>query len=175
VTAASPHAGKERILAVATNADPNKKVAEVFQGQIEKLGFKLNLRLVPRDTEITRFCSVPKQNVPLCPTLGWFKDFTDPQSMLDPTFNGENILQQGNVNWPELDVPAINEAMEKASILPIGKERNRAWARINRMVMEQAPGLPFMWDKTAVVGAKDVQLVGNEYSTGLDLSHTSLK
>jgi peptide/nickel transport system substrate-binding protein len=175
VTADGKYAGKEKILAVATNADPNKKVAEVFQGQIEKLGFRLNLRLVPRDTEITRFCSVPKQDVPLCPTLGWFKDFTDPQSMLDPTFSGEAILQQGNVNWPELDVPAINEAMDKAASLPVGKERNQAWARINRMVMEQAPALPFVWDKTAVVGSKDVQLVGNEFSTGMDVSFTSLR
>jgi peptide/nickel transport system substrate-binding protein len=164
-----------KVFAVATNADPNKKVAEVFQGQMEKLGFKLNMRLVPRNTELTRFCDRPDANVAVCPTVGWFKDFSDPQSMLDPTFNGENILQTGNVNWPELDVSSINQAMNKAAVLPVGKQRSEAWAKINHMVMEQAPGVPFMWDKTAIVFSKDVQGVINDYTTGTDFTYTSFK
>jgi peptide/nickel transport system substrate-binding protein len=164
-----------KVFAVATNADPNKKVAEVFQGQMEKLGFKLNLRLVPRNTELTRFCDRPDAKVAVCPTVGWFKDFSDPQSMLDPTFNGENILQTGNVNWPQLDVSSINQAMNKAALLPVGKQRNEAWAKINHTVMEQAPGLPFMWDKTAFVYSKDVQGVINDYLTGIDFTYTSFK
>jgi peptide/nickel transport system substrate-binding protein len=164
-----------KVFAVATNADPNKKVAEVFQGQMEKLGFKLNMRLVPRNTELTRFCDRPDAKVAVCPTVGWFKDFSDPQSMLDPTFNGENILQTGNVNWPELDVSSINQAMNKAAVLPVGKQRSEAWAKINHMVMEQAPGVPFMWDKTAIVFSKDVQGVINDYTTGTDFTYTSFK
>jgi ABC-type transport system substrate-binding protein len=79
------YTGPGNILTVATNADPNKQMAEVFQFQIEKLGFKLNMRLVPRNTELTRFCDRPASKVAICPTVGWFKDFTDPQSMLDAT------------------------------------------------------------------------------------------
>jgi peptide/nickel transport system substrate-binding protein len=175
VSADGKYSGPGNILTVATNADPNKKVAEVFQGQIEKLGFKLNMRLVPRNTELTRFCDRPDAKVPICPTVGWFKDFTDPQSMLDATFNGENILQTGNVNWPQLDVPAINQAMNKAATIEIGKARNEAWAKINRMVVEQAPALPFMWDKTAIVFSKDVQGVISDYLTGIDFTYSSLK
>ena len=40
------------------------------------------------------------------------------QTMLDPTFNGKNILEQGNSNWSELDDPTINKAMDKAELLP---------------------------------------------------------
>lgn len=50
-----------------------------------------------------------------CPSVGWFRDFADAQSMLDATFNGDNILQQGNVNWPELDVPATSSAWSMAT------------------------------------------------------------
>jgi peptide/nickel transport system substrate-binding protein len=167
--------GGGKILTVATNADPGKKTAEVFQGQMARLGFTLNLRLVPRDTELTKFCSVPKQDVAICPTVGWFKDFADPQSMLDATFNGKNILSQGNVNWPELDVPAINNAMTDAATVPVGAERNKAWAKINDMIAEQAPAIPWMWDKTALVQSKDVVGVANGYFTAQDLVYTSLK
>jgi peptide/nickel transport system substrate-binding protein len=167
--------GGEKILTIATNADPGKKTAEVFQGQMEQLGFKLNFRIVPQDTLYTKFCGVPKQNVAICPNVGWFKDFSDPQSMLDATFNGKNILAQGNVNWPQLDVPAINDAMKAASTVPVGKERNQAWAKINHMIAEQAPAIPWIWDKTASVGSSNVNQAINGYYTTHDLSFTSIK
>ena len=167
--------GGEKILTIATNADPGKKTAEVFQGQMEQLGFKLNFRIVPQDTLYTKFCGVPSQKVAICPNVGWFKDFADPQSMLDATFNGKNILAQGNVNWPQLDDPAINDAMKAAAVLPVGAERNKAWAKIGHMIAEQAPAIPWIWDKTASVGSKDVNQVVNGYYTAHDLSFSSLK
>jgi peptide/nickel transport system substrate-binding protein len=167
--------GSETILTMAINADPGKKTAEVFQNQMEQLGFKLNLRIMSKDTLFTKFYSVPKANVALYPNVAWFKDFSDPQSMLDATFNGDNILQQGNVNWPELDDKAINAAMTAAALIPVGPERNKAWARINHMIAEQAPAIPFIWDKTAVVESKDVVGVASAYYTTHDLAFTSLK
>jgi peptide/nickel transport system substrate-binding protein len=167
--------GGEKILTIATNADPGKKTAEVFQGQMEQLGFKLNFRIVPQDTLYTKFLSVPKQKVALGPNVGWFKDFADPQSMLDATFNGDNILQQGNVNWPQLNVPAINQAMKDAATVAVGPERNKAWAKINHMIAEQAPAIPYIWDKTASVASKDVDQVVNGYYTAHDLSYSFLK
>ncbi|HEX7298353.1 MAG TPA: ABC transporter substrate-binding protein [Solirubrobacteraceae bacterium] len=167
--------GGEKILTVATNADPGKKTAEVFQGQIEQLGFKLNFRVVPQDSLYTKFCSEPEAKVAICPNVGWFKDFVDPQSMLDATFNGKNILQHGNVNWPQLNVPAINDAMKQASTLAVGTERNTAWAKINHMIAEQAPAIPWIWDKSATVASKNVQLVVNGYDTAMDLNFSSLK
>jgi peptide/nickel transport system substrate-binding protein len=167
--------GGDKILTMATNADPGKKTAEVFQGQMEQLGFKLNFRILPQDTLYTKFCDVPKANVAICPNVGWFKDFSDPQSLLDATFNGKNILQQGNVNWPQLNVPAINNAMKAASTVPVGAARNKAWAKINHMIAEQAPAIPWIWDKSVFIGSKDVNLVGNSYYASQDLNYSSLK
>jgi peptide/nickel transport system substrate-binding protein len=167
--------GGDKILTIATNADPGKKTAEVFQGQMEALGFKLNFRIVPQDTLYTKFLGVPAQKVALGPNVGWFRDFADPQSILDATFNGKNILQQGNVNWPQLNDPAINDAMKQASTVPVGPERNKAWANINHMIAEQAPAIPWIWDKTASVASKDVNQVVNGYYTAHDLNYTSLK
>jgi peptide/nickel transport system substrate-binding protein len=167
--------GGEKVLTIATNADPGKKTAEVFQNQMEQLGFKLNFRIVPQDTLYTKFLGVPSQKVALGPNVGWFKDFSDPQSMLDATFNGKNILQQGNVNWPQLDVPAINDAMKQASTVEVGPERNQAWAKIGHMIAEQAPAIPWIWDKTASVGSKNVNQAVSGYFTAHDLSFTSIK
>jgi peptide/nickel transport system substrate-binding protein len=167
--------GGERLLTIATNADPGKKTAEVFQNQIEQLGFKVNFRIVPQDTLYTKFLGVPKVNVAFGPNVGWFKDFSDPQAMLDATFNGRNIIPQGNVNWPELDVPGINDAMKKAALTPVGKERNEAWAKINHDIAAQAPAIPWIWDKTAMVNSSNVVAVSNDYTTTHDLNYTSVK
>jgi peptide/nickel transport system substrate-binding protein len=167
--------GGDKLLTIAGNADPNKKTAEVFQNQMEQLGFKVNLRLVPVDTLFTKFCGVPAQKVAICPNVGWFRDFADAQSMLDATFNGNNILQQGNVNWPQLDVSAINDAMKAAAALPVGARRNKAWANVNHMIAEQAPAIPYVWPNSAAVQSKDVVGVLNGYYTTHDLTFTSLE
>jgi peptide/nickel transport system substrate-binding protein len=167
--------GSDELLAIASNADPGKKTAEVMQNQLEQLGFKLRLRLVPQDTMFTKFCNVPSQNVAICANASWFKDFADAQSLLDATFNGTHILDQGNVNWPELDVPAINDAMKSAAVVPVGAERNEAWAKINHMIAEQAPAIPILFDKAALVQSKDVVGVASAYLTTYDLTYTSLK
>ena len=43
------------------------------------------------------------------------------------------------------------------------------------MIAEQAPAIPWIWDKTALVQSSDVNGVANGYYTTHDLSYTSLK
>ena len=163
------------ILAIATNADPGVKTAEVGQAQFAKLGFKLNLRKVPQDTLYTKFCGVPKQEIPVCPNVGWFKDFSDPQSMLEPTFSGDAILEQGNVNWTQLDNDEIDSKMKEYSLLEAGDERNTKWAEINRLIVLQAPGIPYSWDDNVNLFGTNVNGVMNGYYAGPDLNYLSLK
>jgi peptide/nickel transport system substrate-binding protein len=163
------------LLTIATNADPGNQTAQVAQGQFNKMGFKLNYRKVPQDTLYTKFCGVPKSNYVICPNVGWFKDFVDPQSMLEPTFKGAAIKPQGNVNWSLLDDKAIDEAMNKASLIPAGPDRNKAWADINKMIVEQAVAIPYVWDDNVNLWSKDVQSVMNAYYAGPDLNYTFIK
>jgi peptide/nickel transport system substrate-binding protein len=169
------YTGNEKLLMVGTNADPGKKSAEVAQAQFQKLGFKLNFRIVPQDTLYTKFCNNPKAAVAICPNVGWVKDFNDPQAMLDPVFNGKNILPANNSNWSQLDDPGINAAMAKAAALDPGPERDRAWGAIDKLIVEQAPAVPWFWDKQPLVESKDVRGVANEYNTSWDLAFSSLK
>ena len=61
----------------ATNADPGKKMAEVMQAQLEKLGFKVNARFLPQNTLYTKYCNSGQSNYDICPNVGFFKDFLD--------------------------------------------------------------------------------------------------
>ncbi len=102
--------GDDEVLIVGDNADPDKSIAQITEQQLNEMGFKTKLRLLTRDTMFTKFCNVPTSEANVCPSVGWIKDFADPQTMLDPTFNGANIIPSQNTNWPELDVPEVNKA-----------------------------------------------------------------
>ena len=163
-----------KLLTIATNADPGLQTAQVAQTEFNKLGFNLNFRKVPQDTLYTKFCGIPKAKVAICPNVGWFKDFTDPESMLEPTFDGKAIKPAGNVNWSQLNNPAINQAMANAA-LKNGEERYKAWANVNKMIVAQAPGIPYSWDDSFQLESPDVQSVMDPYNTTWSLSFTSLK
>jgi peptide/nickel transport system substrate-binding protein len=169
------YTGNAKLLLIAANADPGKAQAQVAKAQLEKLGFKIQFRTVPQDAVYTEWCQVPKKQVAICGSAGWFKDFTDPQSMLEVTFKGKNIAKDGgNNNLAQLNDPKVDAAMDKASTLQ-GDARIKAWADIDKQITGDAPAVPFDWDKTTIIWSKDVNGVGNGYYDGLDFAYTSLK
>jgi peptide/nickel transport system substrate-binding protein len=169
------YTGNDELLMVTANADPGKAQAQVAKAQLEKLGLKVKLRTVPQDAVYTEYCQVPSKKVAVCGSAGWFKDFNDPQSMLEPTFKGSAFAKDGgNNNLAQLQDPAIDAAMDKASLLT-GEARYKAWAEVNKMIVDQAPAVPFIWDNTTIIWSKDVAGSVNGYYTTLDFNFTSLK
>ena len=158
------------LLMIGTNASPGRETAKEAARQFRRLGFRIRLRLVPQDTLYTKFCGVPRARVAICPNVGWFKDFHDGESMLRPTFHSDEIKPQGNVNWSQLRAPSIDRAMDAASLLPLGSDRDAAWAAVNQDVSALAPGIPVVWDDSFTVAAADLEVPLNPYSTLPDLS-----
>jgi peptide/nickel transport system substrate-binding protein len=163
------------VLMVSDNATQQKKVGEVVQNQLEKLGFKVTPRFVTRDTMYTGYCNVPAKKVQVCPSVGWLKDFPDPETLLFLTFKGKNIQPNNNSNWPQLDVPAIDKSMDKAEILQKPAERASAWAKIDDQISAQAPTVPWLWDKQPLLKSKDVNGVINSANASFDFMFTSVK
>jgi peptide/nickel transport system substrate-binding protein len=166
--------GDEKVLMVAENAGIDKEVGEVVLQQFQDLGFDVEFRQVNSNIMYTKFCSVPKAEVAVCPNVGWVKDFNDPQAMLDPTFNGENIEPTANSNWPQLDVPEINEQMDEAALIGDIDERAEVWGDLDTQVMEQAPAIPYVWDDQGNVRSPNVQGVINLSNGQWDIAYTSL-
>jgi peptide/nickel transport system substrate-binding protein len=163
------------VLMVADNSTNQKSAATVVLNSLKNLGFSVQFRPVTRDTMYSKYCGIPKSKTPICPSTGWLKDFADPQTMLDPTFNGKNIVPTNNSNWPQLNVPAINQAMDKAETVVGDDARAQAWADIDKQVMEQAAAITWQWDKPILVESSNVNGVLNKANAAWDLSSTSLK
>jgi peptide/nickel transport system substrate-binding protein len=160
---------------VTDGAGAQKKVAETALTSFEQLGFKVKLLAVERSTMYSKYCSVPKAKVAICPSVGWLKDFADPQTVLDPTFNGKNILPTNSSNWCQLDDKALNAQMNKAQTTVGDEARAQAWADIDKKVMETACAITWQWDKPYLVRSENVNPVLNKANAAWDLSSMSLK
>jgi peptide/nickel transport system substrate-binding protein len=169
------YTGGGTFLMVTDSASNQKKVAEVAQSSLQQLGFKVSLRAVTRSTMYSKFCGVPKAKVAICPSVGWLKDFADAQTVLDPTFNGKNIIPANNSNWPQLNIPSINKAMDSAETILDPAKRAVAWGKIDDMVTAAAPGVLWLWDKGPSLESKNVNGVLNKENAAWDLSFISLK
>jgi peptide/nickel transport system substrate-binding protein len=173
--ASGKYTGNETFQMVSDNVGPTKDAAQVAQASLTKLGFKVHLVQVTHDSMYTKFCNVPAQKVAICPSTGWAKDFPDPASMLGPTFNGKNIIPTNNSNWPQLNDASINAAMDAADPIIDPAKRAAAWGAIDKQITAQAPGVPWLWDRTAGISSKNVNAVLNKFNASWDLTYTSLK
>src|SRR4051794_23224517 len=163
------------ITMVADNSENQKVAAERALNGLQQLGLKVDFRPVTRDTMYSKFCGVPKNEPEVCPSVGWLKDFPDPQSMLDPTFSGKAINATNNSNWAQLNDPKINKAIAKAEVLIDPAQRAKAWAQIDKMVTGTAGVIPWTWDKPPLIKSTDVNAVINKANAAWDMSYTSLK
>ncbi len=164
------------VTAIVANPAPSPDQAKVLAASFAKIGIKVNLKLVSLDAMFTTFCVVPKNEPELCPSLGWFPDFKDPVTMLDPTFNGKNIVPVNNVNMSQFDDPKINAAMERAKRIESDSARYAAWGRIDKMIIEQAAVIPWLWTNVPNV-VSDRIVPGKMLWNGglLDLASTSIE
>ena len=164
------------LLTIADNQSPAKETAEAFQQQLSQIGIKLQLREIPHASVIGKFCGTPKQNVAICPTLGWGKDFFDAQSMVDPIFNGKNITQSGNVNTAQANDPKFNAQMDKAEELTDPTQRAQTWGQLDKDLTGQVFYVVWLWDNEVNFTSTNVKGVQNSFNgNAWDLTYSSLK
>jgi len=144
------------LLAVADDTPPASNTALAFESQVAQIGIKLNMRQVPHATMYSKFCEVPKAKVAFCPTVGWGKDFWDSQSMIDPVFNGKNIVPTGNTNIAQANDPTLNAEMNAAESLTDPTQRAAAWGKLDREVTGQAFVDVWLWDNDVNYTSKDI-------------------
>jgi peptide/nickel transport system substrate-binding protein len=167
--------GDKTFSGVSDNATVQAQVGEVAVAQFAKLGFKVDMKYVTRDSMYTKFCQVPGRQPDVCPSVGWLKDFADAETLLGPVFNGKNILDEGNSNFSLLDEPELNRMMDEAETITDPEERNQAWGEIDRAITEAAPGIPYLWDKQPMLRSSDVNAVVSQSNAAFDLTFTSVQ
>jgi peptide/nickel transport system substrate-binding protein len=164
------------ITQVADNTPPGSNTAQVVAADLAKIGFHVHTISVTHATMYTKFCNVPKSEPDVCPNVGWLPDFHEPQTILDPTFNGKNIVPVNNSNWPLLNNPSINAAMDKAQSTIDTTQRYEDWGKIDDQVTKTAAAIPWLWENfPTVFSARVVPVVMVDNEGAPDIAMMSVK
>jgi peptide/nickel transport system substrate-binding protein len=171
------YTGTETLQVVGSTGNPAPEDAQIANQALTSLGFKTKLNLVDQSVMYSKYCGVVSEKIDVCPNVGWLADFGDPEAVLSVPFNGKYIVNNGtNSNWGLVDVPKINKAMTEAELVVGTTARAEAWAKIDRMLVEEAVAAPYDWDKQPSIESKDVAGVGDVWNEGAwDYNYTSLK
>ncbi len=170
------YTGGETVIMVGASGDPFEEDSQIVQQTLKSLGFTVKYSVEEASTMYAKYCNVPKEEITVCPSVGWIADFADPQTVLNITFNGTTITSTGNVNWGQTNVPKINAAMAAAENVVGNEARAKAWAKIDEELVENAAAIPFDWDKQPGIEGSGVNGVGDIWDVGeWDYNYTSLK
>ncbi len=170
------YTGGETVIMVGASGNPFEEDSQIVQQTLKNLGFTVKYSVEEASTMYAKYCNVPKEEITVCPSVGWIADFPDPQTVLNITFNGTTIVPTSNVNWGQTNVPKINKAMAAAENVVGNEARAKAWAKIDEELVEDAAAIPFDWDKQAGIEGSTVNGVGDIWDVGeWDYSYTSLK
>jgi peptide/nickel transport system substrate-binding protein len=169
--------GNCTITMVSDNTPPGSNTAQVFKAQLTQLGFNVQLHPVEHAVMYTKFCSVVANEPNVCPNVGWVKDFNDGQAIIDVPFNGKTIAGSptNNSNWPQLNDPTINAALNSAKYITDPTARAAEYGKIDDMITALAPAVPWDWDWETNVSSPNVVPVINLFNGLTDLAYTSLK
>jgi peptide/nickel transport system substrate-binding protein len=170
------YTGNQSVLIVGSSNGNDPAVNQVISTDLTQLGFKVHLTQVDQSVMYAKYCEVPKQEVDVCPSGGWVRDFADPLTVLFIPFYGPNIVPTNNSNFGQVNNPQINAAMKVAGLVSDPTARAQAWANVDKMMVEQAVAVPEDFDNQPNIAAKDVAQVNALWNVGsADLSFTSLK
>jgi peptide/nickel transport system substrate-binding protein len=169
--------GNCTVTMVSDNTPPGSNTAQVYKQQLTELGFNIQLHPVEHATMYTKFCSVVANEPNVCPNVGWAKDFNDGQAIIDVPFNGKTIAGSptNNSNWPQLNDPAINSALDSAKYITDPTQRAAEYGKIDDMIVGVAAALPWDWDYEANVASPNVAPVVSAFNSLDELASTSLK
>jgi peptide/nickel transport system substrate-binding protein len=177
---------------VGSTGDPADKTSAIVNSAIQSLGFKTNFTLVDQSVMYQKYCGDPKAKIDACPNVGWIRDWSDPQTLVDPTFAGYNIVGTNNSNWGLVSwqdwpkatggaysggpLTPIDTAMKKAETATGDANRATAWAKVDQMLVNDAVAVPWSFDKQPNIEAKDVHGINDLWNEGSwDYNYTYLK
>jgi peptide/nickel transport system substrate-binding protein len=170
------YTGNQTVQVVGSTNGDDPQINQLVVHTLESLGFKTHLSQVDQSVMYSKYCGVPKQEIDVCPSSGWIRDFNNPLTVLYVPFNGHAIVPVNNSNWSQLNDPSINSAMTKASEISDPTAAAQAWGNIDKELVNKAVVLPLEWDNQPNIESKDVRGIDDLWNIGSwDFTFTSLK
>jgi peptide/nickel transport system substrate-binding protein len=125
------------------NTAPYPNVAQYMASVLDSLGMAATVKVV--DASVYWDLIATEKNDPQIAYNNWSQDFPEGADFIDTQLNGEGIVNVGNDNQSNVNIPAFNRMIDRAKRMPVGDARNAMWARLDALYTKtNAPWVVFM-------------------------------
>lgn len=175
------------VLTITDNADPYPAQNAIIVADMKKIGINLDVKTGDRYTFMYDKCLTPSVHAAFCPSIGWFKDYPDALTFGPPTLGSESIgsfdipmtgaspQQLKQYGYTVTSVPSFDAEFAKCSALPLGDARVQCWAQADQMIMQQAPIVPWLFDKDVdVIGQRILNYTYDSSAGLMSIDHIAL-
>jgi peptide/nickel transport system substrate-binding protein len=162
-------------LTLAVSDSPTgQRIGVAVQQSLARANIKVNIQQQPRAKYYTIISD--SANEPDLVNASWGADWPSLSTVLPPLFDGRQIQPQGNQNYAQLNVPAINKEMDRIQAMTDVKAQQQAWGALEKTIMDQAPVVPTLYNRAVFMAGSKVK---NTYMWapfgGFDLVSLSVK
>jgi peptide/nickel transport system substrate-binding protein len=170
------YTGNATVTVVASNNGADElAINQIVKQDLTSLGFKVNLAQVDQSVMYTK-CQNPKQEVDVCPSGGWLRDFNDPFSILYPTLSSAAITPTVTNNFGQVKNKTLDSLMQKAHTTVDPTQAAKLWGQADTYAVNQAVSVPEDFDNQPNVFASNVKWVGDLWDEGeVNFLYTSIK
>ena len=169
------YTGGTTLQVIGANNGDYPAVTAIVNNALTSLGFHTHITQVDQSVMFAKYCGVPKQEIDVCPSIGWIRDFADPLTVLYETFYGPAIVPTNNSNFGQVDNPQINAAIHQAALVVDPAARYQAWASVDKLLVDNAAAVPGYFSNQPQIESKDVRGINDLWNIGIwDFAYTSL-
>ena len=148
--------GDRSVTVWSDNLPPNNEIGAYVQGQLEKLGFDTNLKLLGAPYfSVIGNTSTPNLDIGWA---NWLQDYPHPNDFFEPMLSGASIAPTSNGNFAQFDDPELNEKIDHLGRQQLTPEMEEEYAQLDREVMEQAPWAPLGSREMSLFVSSDVDM-----------------
>jgi peptide/nickel transport system substrate-binding protein len=131
------------------NTDPTPAAVQYLAGVLNQIGLKATVKTF--DESVYWDTIATEKGDPQIMFNDWNEDYPEAQDWIDVMLNGEHIVNVGNNDISNTNIPAYNRMIDQAKAMPLGPARNALWAKLDYLFMKNDAGwAPFMnreWPK----------------------------
>ena len=128
--------------------------AEAVQQSLAKAGITVNFNLIDTSTYYEVIGTTTQQND--AAITGWCPDWATGATFLPPLFDGNQIYEKGNSNIAQLNEPGVNARIAEINAMTDVDEANKAWGALDEQILELAPAVPLLFEKTVMVVGSNI-------------------
>lgn len=168
------YTGKTPLIMASESSDIDRRTAAVIARSLEKIGIKVARQEFKRAAYLARM-GVRNSGIAIGASATWCWDYPDAYTVIAPLFDGRRLKDKGNTNASQVNSPSLNEMIDAAAGAS-GDKRAEGWAAADKLVMDLAPVVPWLWDSSPHLVSPRV--VGYQFalsSVSIDLAVASVR